>query len=716
MGVNLLGLQKFSALSIFLLAFSVAAMAVAGPVITSPTDDSWQRQPYLPTQWGAVEGANGYSYIIDSNPDTIPDNEIETTSTQDSIPSKISGKYYLHIKAVLTLNSSDTTHLKINFDKETPEPPVNVVATIEGKNVKITWDAATDEGGSGIDHYILYRGPIKNFSIADISTRVLSNTLKETNYTDANIPNGAFFNYKVQAADGAGNLSRPSFEASVTAPKVCQIQISINFEKTGKNLKILVSSEGGPMFYAGLTATIPGKAKEQLIEGYTGLTTFDETISIEGIPDGTIKAEVLAKDKSINDCNATAEYIIDNNKPEVSWLSPVENQAITGAAELKVNAKDIGTGGSGIDSVEIFSGFDTFAKLGNAESIGNNQYTFDWNTFNEDNGRIKLKAIAKDKGGNASESVIIVSVTNTLLQKGTASASIKNAESKRLELLQASDIFPQDSPVFTEKFNELVNGADQNLERARGFLEKGTNLDRAKDLANGAAASYAKAVSMLGAEKYNSLQSAYTEQQAEEMYRKAGLKSSLIAEAKTAFTDMLVTRKIDFYKVSSDNNQFYLATVSITFSSLGSAEKVNVIEIVPKEFAGSGNELSSPQEMRILKKDPIIAFGPVEGPKVSYSLNRPLTKDEADELIAGNVQDLFSAPPIVLSGETAVDSSTVVEPFDASKAIKSITNIFSGIDSTMFLIIVAVIVILVVGFIFVAMAGIIIFLLLKRRR
>ena len=179
---------------------------------------------------------------------------------------------------------------------------------------------------------------------------------------------------------------------------------------------------------------------------------------------------------------------------------------------------------------------------------------------------------------------------------------------------------------------------------------------------------------------------------------------------------MLVTRKIDFYKVSSDNNQFYLATVSISFSSLNNPEQVRIVDIVPKEFANSGAQLSSPQEMSILKNDPVISFGPIDGPKVSYSLNKSLTKAEADELIEGNVQELFAAPPIVLSGDTIVDSSTVVEPFDFNKTIKSITGIFSGIDSTMLLIIVAVIVVLVVGFIFIAMAGIIIYLLLKKRR
>ena len=96
-------------------------------------------------------------------------------------------------------------------------------------------------------------------------------------------------------------------------------------------------------------------------------------------------------------------------------------------------------------------------------------------------------------------------------------------------------------------------------------------------------------------------------------------------------------------------------------------------------------------------------------------MNRPLTKDEADELIQGKIEGLFLSPPIVLSGDTKVDQSTVVEPFDLGKATKPFTDFISGINSTTLLIIGVVIVVLFVGFILVVMAGVIIYLLLKRR-
>ena len=695
--------------------FSLSAFAVAGPAITTPAQEGlWSTQGLLFVKWNAVVGATGYSYLIDESPDTIPDDEVETAETQANVPSKVSGQYYLHIKAKTVFLFSDTTHFKVNFDKENPEPPLNVTAVIEGDSVRISWDAAIDEGGSDINHYILYRGPAKNFSIVDLATKILSRSLKETTYIDEEIPYGAYYNYKLQAVDKAGNYSRPSSEVSITTPTVCQIDININFELKNKDMKIIVVSEGGTMFYADLFVTLPGKEKEQLADNYTGLTTFDKTVSLEGIGDGTILAEFAGNDSSLTDCNSTAEYILDNNKPSVSWIYPEESLTLTGESELKISASDTSSG-SGIAKVEVFSGFDTFSKLGEAELKSGNEYVFDWNTFNYDNGRTKLKAIAYDKGGNTAEKIIVVSISNTLLQESAAATSISNAESKRQQLQQTSDIFSADSPIFNEKFNNLVSGADQNLQKAKDFLEKGINLERAKDYANNAASGYETAISTLGLEKYNSIQSSYLEEGIGEKFAKAGLKGSLIEEAKTAFSELLVTRRIDFYKINSDGNEFYIAAVVISFSQLSNPEEVKVVEIIPKEFAESALEVSSPQEITVLKDDPVISFGPIEGPRVSYSLNKLLTKDESDELIQGNIAEFFTAPPIILSGDTEVDSSTVIEPFDFNKTIKSITDLFSSVDPIIWVILVVAFVLLFAGAVFIALVGVIIYLLLRKR-
>ena len=435
-----------------------------------------------------------------------------------------------------------------------------------------------------------------------------------------------------------------------------------------------------------------------------------------GVQDGRLLAEVESFDASLNECNVSAEYIIDGNKPEVSWISPSENASLEGDVQLKVNAKDTGAGGSGIDRVEIFSGFETYVSIGIATLGTSDEYTFDLNTFNMDNGRVKLKAVAYDKGSNSAESTVLVTVSNTLFQKSAAIAAIDDAGAKKQDLLESMELFSEDSPIFTQEFRALVDSADQNLEKANDLLSREANLEKAKQFADIAKSSYVAATAMLGAEKYATLQTNYEKESVAENFRGAGLKESFIPLAEESFNERLVSRKIDFYKAGSDDNEFYIATVTVFFTVLGDSDTVKVVEIIPKEFAQSATMLSSPDEFLVLKNDPVLSFGPVDSPRISYSLNRPLSKDEADELIEGEINQFFTAPPIVLPGDAQVDSYTVVAPFDLSGQIKPITDFVGSLDPMVWLIIGIVVLVLLIGFVFLLLAGIVIFVILRRRR
>lgn len=70
-------------------------------------------------------GLKGFSYVIDKNKETIPDNTVDTTSKviNHSVPNSDKSIYYLHIKAIDNANNvSETTHLKIT----TLKPELNL--------------------------------------------------------------------------------------------------------------------------------------------------------------------------------------------------------------------------------------------------------------------------------------------------------------------------------------------------------------------------------------------------------------------------------------------------------------------------------------------------------------------------------------------------------------------------------------------------------------
>lgn len=106
-------------------------------------------------------GVKGYSWIADSNPDTIPDEIIEQTSNQTiQIPTNNQGPYYLHIKAIDNAgNASETFHYELT---DTTKPTFTLTPNPTdwtNQDVIITVDAA--DGGtipSGIKEIILPDG------------------------------------------------------------------------------------------------------------------------------------------------------------------------------------------------------------------------------------------------------------------------------------------------------------------------------------------------------------------------------------------------------------------------------------------------------------------------------------------------------------------------------------------------------------------------------
>ena len=88
-------------------------------------------------------------------------------------------------------------------DTEAPTVPGGLSAGRKGKNVKLTWNSATDN--VGVSGYAVWRDGAR---IGDAT---------DTSYVDSSVPSGAACTYTVSAYDAAGNRSVPSSTVSVTS-------------------------------------------------------------------------------------------------------------------------------------------------------------------------------------------------------------------------------------------------------------------------------------------------------------------------------------------------------------------------------------------------------------------------------------------------------------------------------------------------------------------
>lgn len=91
-------------------------------------------------------------------------------------------------------------------DTTAPTVPLSLMGIPSGKMVKLSWQASTDTGGSGIASYRLYRGTTR---IAEIASPSLT-------YTDSNLAAATSYSYSISAVDKAGLESSRSAAINVT--------------------------------------------------------------------------------------------------------------------------------------------------------------------------------------------------------------------------------------------------------------------------------------------------------------------------------------------------------------------------------------------------------------------------------------------------------------------------------------------------------------------
>ena len=123
---------------------------------THPSQGDWYRNRSPVISWEKGEGVKSFSYILDSRPDTIPDNETETRETTLSFEDLDDGLWYFHIKANKGVVWGTTGTFLIRIDSAPPadfRPQINYLlsATVLAERALVSF--FTTDNLSGVDHY-----------------------------------------------------------------------------------------------------------------------------------------------------------------------------------------------------------------------------------------------------------------------------------------------------------------------------------------------------------------------------------------------------------------------------------------------------------------------------------------------------------------------------------------------------------------------------------
>ena len=129
-----------------------------------------------------------------------------TTYTDTSVA--VDGSYTYDVVAVdgagnQSAHSAGTT---VSVDVTPPDAPANLTAqaALTPSKPSLSWQLSSDNGGSGVAQYIVYRGGVQ----AGVSTG--------TTFVDTTVAANGSYSYTVKAVDAAGNLSVASAPYTVT--------------------------------------------------------------------------------------------------------------------------------------------------------------------------------------------------------------------------------------------------------------------------------------------------------------------------------------------------------------------------------------------------------------------------------------------------------------------------------------------------------------------
>lgn len=666
--------QKTCALALLVLLLPFAA-ALSAPVVSSSThpEDTWALYP-IEFTWNAVPGAIKYCYKYVSDPNAAVTEE-DCTGELSFYPLQKaeSGDYYFRLMAVSYSEKSDITTYHTKLDVEGPSKPAISAKSLPDGRIEVSWTASTDEA-SGVKEYQVYRKLMANFTPRDTPLHILIPGDQTSFIDDKEMEESTTYHYIVRPVDNAGNLGKTSNEAFAATIAECDLTISFSADLSADSKSLLLKVTGDDRIYRStLAATLPDGSKQTFFENASPFTEWQETFSLDGINQGYFDFDLHATDieSSILDtsgevCRQQIRFIFDLVKPEITFSSPKYNDKVSETVPFKVKAVDAGEFKSGIKSVAFtLKDGEYWVPIGNGEDKGDGVYELGWDSFSVENGQQKIRAEATDNAGNAVQATQAINVLNAFEGVVDLNKASEQTEKGRDKALAAKWVM-EAKAVYSEAQQELINQGDEKYAEAKNLavLPGPENETNAKMLLAQAMLLYTQSETAVKTSEFNSADFIFNKEQVGILLNAAGVSGSAADAAKAAIEKADPKRTLQILKVNDDNDTYYRALIVVSFSldfnilsdSNAGDIVMQIIEVVPKEFAEYAEELDSNISFSILNDDPKISFSlsrdQYKKKQFFYALKENLTEDQANALIEGNVINKFVAPPIFVPAGT----------------------------------------------------------------
>lgn len=197
-------------------SYSVTAKPPDGIAVfseTHPIQDRWYNNNNPILQWDKDGEAVDFSYTLDNQPFTVPDNVVDTQDALKQFQNLKDGVYYFHIKARKNNVWGVPTHFALHIDAHPPASFRPSVDFIDSGHVLISF--FTTDLLSGLDHYEV--GVIDS---SQPSTEAPAFVPAESPYQLPSVPDNA--NVIVRAIDRAGNVRDSRISVSPSSHRFLQ--------------------------------------------------------------------------------------------------------------------------------------------------------------------------------------------------------------------------------------------------------------------------------------------------------------------------------------------------------------------------------------------------------------------------------------------------------------------------------------------------------------
>ena len=182
---------------------------------THPIQTTWYNNNSPVFSWVKDPKIEGFSFVFDNKPNTIPENTIMTPDTTQAFNNIQDGLWYFHVKAVQNGAWGTTGHFLVRIDTTPParfKPNVDflVAPTMEGERTLVSF--LTTDNLSGIDYY--------EVGVIDKSQALTESPVFVQTGSPFQIPteNNGQLQVIVRAVDGAGNTRDESIEVKKASP------------------------------------------------------------------------------------------------------------------------------------------------------------------------------------------------------------------------------------------------------------------------------------------------------------------------------------------------------------------------------------------------------------------------------------------------------------------------------------------------------------------